>query len=430
MPDIKGYHYSKEGKPPENILNYSSDKQKEILKSMKADGFDREKNYISTRTKIEKVLKHVALKKLPGKVVVEHPIYFRIKKDPEGWNKNYDEYKIDDGLLRKATYTLGDSLEVLKNRKKDTEDSIQIIKDNMLSYKEVKDLSSKELKDKKVDKYIEGQIWVPVKTEGTKIVEDKSISKVGAEMVSVTESSLNLAAHEIVADFNHNDVTLNDGVIKKAAELGLNDDQTSRLIERANSEAFLSLFPDTADFTVADPSVVFEGLKTKVASTEKVANEVKFNPSYAEQLERDPYEIFGIEPAVEKTASQELKTSKEVIDELVALRAQSEALDVEKVASFMLMEEADSKMWNAFKDEVLSGRSVSSIEKELVLSYPEKVASVCIMISALTDKIAAYTKMPMEAYDRLEIEDINPNEVIFPSDITNAFKGVLDYAST
>ena len=80
-------------------------------------------------------------------------------------------------------------------------------------------------------------------------------------MATVTESSLLTAAHEIVDAFMDKTSSLNDGVIKKASELGLNNDQTQRLIERTNTEAFLRVYPNDTDFEVASPEVVL-GIKT------------------------------------------------------------------------------------------------------------------------------------------------------------------------
>ena len=80
-------------------------------------------------------------------------------------------------------------------------------------------------------------------------------------MASVTDSSLRAAAQDIVSEYLENGVSLNEGVTKKASEIGLNQDQTARLIERTNTEAFLRVFPDSTEFEVASPEVVL-GIKT------------------------------------------------------------------------------------------------------------------------------------------------------------------------
>lgn len=247
-------------------------------------------------------------------------------------------------------------------------------------------------------------------------------------MASVTESSLNLAAHEIVADFKHEGVALNDAVIKKAAELGLNTDQTNRLIERTNSEAFLSLFPEKTDFEVADPKVV---LASKVASetVTKVASESVKKMSYYERLDRDPYDIFGVEPETCKTAS-ETKTARDIYIERIEATNLIDSINMDKTARLMLMEESDSTLWNVFKEEAMGGRSVSSMEKELVLAYPEKVAAVCAVVDALVDKLASYNRLDVNDYARLEVEDLSTNEVVLSSKLTEAFRGVLEYGTT
>lgn len=245
-------------------------------------------------------------------------------------------------------------------------------------------------------------------------------------MASVTESSLNLAAHEVVAEFNKG-ASLNDSVTKKAAELGLNDDQTCRLIERSNSEAFLSRFPDSTEFPVADPNVILS--KNKVASVapvEKVAH-VKTS-SYKEKLNRDPYEIFGIEPIQEEKVASDTRTAWETYKDRVQAAKLLEDMSVEKTAHLLDMETANNNLWNEFKNEALSGRSVASIEKELILSFPEKVASVCSTVSYLTDELAEKTMQPVESFSRLQIEDINPKEVVLPSKIAHCMGEVLKYA--
>ena len=133
-------------------------------------------------------------------------------------------------------------------------------------------------------------------------------------MAVVTDSSLLSAAHEIVSDFLDKKASLNDGVIKKASELGLNSDQTSRLIERTNTEAFLRIYPNDTEFEVASPEVVL-GIKTasitpkinvpaaseddglfKAASIEKKASIDPAKERMREKLASiSPEEIFGMD---------------------------------------------------------------------------------------------------------------------------------------
>ena len=250
-------------------------------------------------------------------------------------------------------------------------------------------------------------------------------------MAEVTESSLNLAAHEIVADFNNKSVTLNDGVIKKASELGLNNDQTARLIERTNSEAFLSLFPEKTEFAVADPNVILKQASStdasvaKVASIEKTAN--IHRGSYAEALERDPYDIFGVS-GTEKVASEHmLKTAKDLFSERIEASTVLDNIGIEKAAKLIAMEDASNHLWSVFKEEALSGRDTASMEKEVVLAFPEKTAAVCTVFETMMNKLASATLLSVDSFNRLEVEDININEVVKTSRLTNAFKGVLDY---
>lgn len=176
-----GYHYAKDGKHPDNILNYSKEKQDEILQSMKKDGFRRGSEYINTRAFVERRLQEEAKGKLGDKVLVTHPLYFRVDKDPNGWSKDYSEFKIDPKLLSKSTYTVGDSFDYLRKfRRGSGKSSLRsIIKQNLLNYSEIKNKNIKEIMadprmaDRRGGNYIEGQLWVPHKVEGNMIVEDK-----------------------------------------------------------------------------------------------------------------------------------------------------------------------------------------------------------------------------------------------------------------
>lgn len=251
-------------------------------------------------------------------------------------------------------------------------------------------------------------------------------------MAEVTESSLNLAAHEIVAAFNNDGVTLNDGVIKKAIELGLNRDQTARLIERTNSEAFLSLFPEKTDFVVADPNVILKTASVNVEPVAKVAGVEKtasaHRSSYADSLERDAYEIFGVDMAHEKMASDcMLKTAKDLFSERIEASTVLDNIGIEKAARLIEMEGASNSLWSVFKEEALSGRSTADMEREVVLAFPEKTASVCAVFENMMDKLASATLLPVDSFERLQVEDINTNEVVMSSRLTEAFKGVLDY---
>jgi hypothetical protein len=239
-------------------------------------------------------------------------------------------------------------------------------------------------------------------------------------MASVTEDSLNLAAHQIVAEFIDDSVDLNTGVRKKASDLGLNREQTARLIERTNSEAFLKVFPDKTDFAVADPSVV-------LSSSEKVASAGSVNKTtYAGYLNRDPYDIFGV--ANEKTASYDTSGSTSARGKLLDMvysRSIEEACRVEKTAKLMEIEAAQANLWQIFKTAAYSGTRVGDMEVELLLAFPDKPFEVIDMVDSMTEKLASSLLAP-EIMERAQAENFEPNEVVLESPIIRAFREVMD----
>lgn len=243
-------------------------------------------------------------------------------------------------------------------------------------------------------------------------------------MASVTEDSLNLAAHQIVADLVDDGLQLNDGVRKKASELGLNRDQTARLIERTNSEAFLRMFPETTDFTVADPSVIFADSE-KMAGDSCSHTDVK---GYAARLERDPYDIFGV--ANEKTASYEdnrmASDVRTKLIDMVYTRHFNEAARVEKTAKLLEIEQAENNLWQVFKTAAYSGTPVSAMESELLLAFPNQPLMVTEMVGALTEKLASVALLHPEIMKRASLEGFEPNKVVKDSVITRAFQEVID----
>lgn len=239
-------------------------------------------------------------------------------------------------------------------------------------------------------------------------------------MASVTEDSLNLAAHSIVAEFVDNGSDLTTGVRKKASELGLNREQTSRLIERTNSEAFLRVFPEKTDFAVADPNVI-------LGSSEKTASEkTQGRTTYAEYLNRDPYDIFGVDTV--KTASYDgdaVGCSRGKLINMVYSTRLKEAEAVEKTAKLIELEETQAKLWEVFKTAAYNGTSVSDMERELLLAFPDKPFEVIETVDFLSEKLASSLLSP-EIMKRASAEDFDPNKIVEESELTKAFRGVMD----
>lgn len=244
----------------------------------------------------------------------------------------------------------------------------------------------------------------------------------GDNMASVTEDSLNIAAHEVVAGFVDVGTDLTSGVRKKASELGLNREQTARLIERTNSEAFLRVFPEKTDFAVADPGAL-------LTSSEKTASvHTPSKTTYAEYLNRDPYDIFGVENI--KTASYAEHSgsyAKEKLLDMVYTKALQEAAQTEKTAKLLAVEDAQAQLWNVVKTAAYSGTSVASMERELLLAFPERPLDVIDMVDSLTEKLASSLLSP-EIMKRAAVEDFDANAVVTESELTRAFKEVMDVA--
>ena len=274
-------------------------------------------------------------------------------------------------------------------------------------------------------------------------------------MATVTDSSLLSAAQEVVTDFVDNKSSLNSGVIKKASELGLNDTQTQRLIERTNTEAFLRVYPQTTDFEVADPEIVLgHPVKTahvtlshndyteadasgmfKAASAQekyfykKAASTV---PSrYQEKVNKvSELDIFGIDEDFCKHAA--VTAYKPAIDPQNKLLCEA-ICSMNKTASQRAQEDLDREM--RFDDAVddlgefikqasLSGtQSIADSEHELLNYYPDDYALITGIYDAVVTKMASEGVNP----DTLgRSEDVYEPIYATSSELTDKFKRVLD----
>lgn len=235
--------------------------------------------------------------------------------------------------------------------------------------------------------------------------------------MNVTEDLLQVTAKDIVQDYVNNGETLTDGVKKKASEMGLNKDQTARLIERTNSEAFLSVFPEKSEFNVADPNAIL---------SEKVASERKALKSYAEQVSRDFDDIFG--NTVEKQASTDINIYSEdlaraKVRDMVFEGAMLEQTRLAKFAAESLIDQAEKVAWHSFRDTVLFGTPVESLETQLVLAYPEKRAFVESVVEEFTDRLGktGVDRRLLKRASNIDIEDI-----IGDTPIAESFKGLME----
>lgn len=275
-------------------------------------------------------------------------------------------------------------------------------------------------------------------------------------MASVTDSSLLSAAHEIVTDFMDKKASLNDGVMKKASELGLNSDQTQRLIERTNTEAFLRVYPSTTDFEVASPEVVL-GIKTASITPTKVVpiaeDDGLFKAASVKRASVEPRVNFGIATgaSTEYQAKLDAVTGEDIFgmdDEFYKTAAETKyayALDVEsremcraicdmnKTASQIAQEELDRELrfndaiedLGAFiKQASLSGmQSIADSEYELRNMFPDERNAIASVYDAVVTKMASDGVHPMYL-KRAEAE--RPVKLAHASELTNKFQRVLD----
>ena len=275
-------------------------------------------------------------------------------------------------------------------------------------------------------------------------------------MASVTDSSLLSAAHEIVTDFMDKKASLNDGVMKKASELGLNSDQTQRLIERTNTEAFLRVYPSTTDFEVASPEVVL-GIKTASITPTKVVpiaeDDGLFKAASVKRASAEPRVNFGIATgaSAEYQAKLDAVTGEDIFgmdDEFYKTAAETKyayALDVEsremcraicdmnKTASQIAQEELDRELrfndaiddLGAFiKQASLSGmQSIAESEYELRNMFPDERNAIASVYDAVVTKMASDGVHPMYL-KRAEAE--RPVKLAHTSELTNKFQRVLD----
>lgn len=249
-------------------------------------------------------------------------------------------------------------------------------------------------------------------------------------MATISDSSIMSMAQGIVTDFIDKKVSLNEGITKKAAELSLNADQTKRLIERTNTEAFLRQYPETTEFEVASPEVIL-GVKVasepslaKVASKAKedkfaddsnglfkaasaksevfksnhfipTGGNAKYNEKVASVTDED---IFGLNTEEFKKEASACGSLPYAIDQ--ESKAMSKALaDINKTASEIEKEnnikeiefgERLDDISDFIKQASLSGeQSIKESEAELLNNFPDNRDLIVGMYDAITEKLAS-----------------------------------------
>lgn len=230
-------------------------------------------------------------------------------------------------------------------------------------------------------------------------------------MATVTDGALLSAAQDIVTDFMDNKCTLNEGVMKKASDMGFNTDQTKRLIERTNTEAFLRIYPNDTEFEVASPEVIL-GIKTasvkpmkKVASAElpvddglfkaaSIKKEASSKPNYFDRFTDE--DIFGMDNEFLKTAASNYYPDAIDRDAQAFLYG---IVDTTKTASEqrqeqLIKEAAFDNAINSFgsmvKQASLRGEyTIADAETELLNKFPDQVPLINTTFDALCVKLAS-----------------------------------------
>ena len=271
----------------------------------------------------------------------------------------------------------------------------------------------------------------------------------------VSEESLHTLATGVVEKFITSDVPLSDGVKQVMEANGLNRDQTKRLIERTNTEAFLKGFPKTTEFTVADPREVFGEAKLasvkksevtptvsddstemfKVASEASRVHESHMYAGYGAYKSMSMEDIFGV--SAEKVAStqhgfdsqlQEKVAMRDKYRDVVYAQQLEDYFSAEKFASKDALEQAENDVWEAYKTAALAGQSTASLEADLVNAFPHMVETMVGIADILTTKLAATQALPVEMYKRASIHDISEVGVMAETPLIVAVSKLIELA--
>ena len=263
-------------------------------------------------------------------------------------------------------------------------------------------------------------------------------------MATVDESLLQSIAQGIAREFKANGINLNDAIKEKATELNFNREQTARLIERTNTEAFLAVFPDKKEFEVGDPKVILSMFGGTPAGTKeashtsvsegtqgrtKVAN-FKYR-NYKEAMQMSAEEIFGMDPNNHtKVASYDYDGYEEelkgqIYRKKIARAREEEVMRVKEAGVQLQREQAISKFYTMYKEAALRGTSTDTIEEALILKYPTKQAAVASLVDTFNSKLAKECFEARPMLKRASYGDINYRKVVGDTPLTAQFGTVL-----
>lgn len=248
-------------------------------------------------------------------------------------------------------------------------------------------------------------------------------------MTSVTEELLNRWAMNIATDFVDNQIPLNTGVKEKVAAAQLNRDQTERLVEKTNTEAFLKLFPTKTAFIVADTRVVLgeEMEITKVASvTADMYDQYTPNTFQDRIAVRDVFGTDHFKVACDNTFM--LSKRLELLDKAASIRNE-ETMRMLKTAADVSLDQAGAAFEKAVKMAMATGTGLDKIELSLYNAFPANSVEVAAIFDELQPKFAKERPHDTELLKRAKVDDFNEYAVVAPNEVINAFKDVIDLAS-
>lgn len=248
-------------------------------------------------------------------------------------------------------------------------------------------------------------------------------------MTSVTEDLLNRWAANIATDFVDNQIPLNTGVKEKVAAAQLNRDQTERLVEKTNTEAFLKLFPTKTAFIVADTRIVLgEELETtKVASVTADMYDQYTPSSFADRLAiRDVFGSNHFKVACDNNFM--LSKRLELLDKVESLRAEDDRRML-KTAADVNLNQAGIAFEKAVKMAMATGTGLDKIELSLYNAFPANSVEVAAIFDELQPKFAKERPHDTNLLKRARVEDYNEHAVVAPTAAIDAFEELMNIAS-
>lgn len=172
----KGYHYTKGGHMPANMLNLPKEEREAAMQWYREHTPDKNSDrYLRDRRRLEAAMLLVARRKLGDKVKVKHPLYFRTDYDTRGWGGTSmpkdSIYEIDEDLLKHSTFSPGDSFDYLRRERHGDVPLKELLK-TLMTKKELEGAGDLDMLPRKTGNYVEGQLWSPFSIRNGKIVKE------------------------------------------------------------------------------------------------------------------------------------------------------------------------------------------------------------------------------------------------------------------